>query len=552
MGVSLLWAEGKAPGPPARLPAESAWLADLGVDTLARALAYDSRRSGVTLGLLAALAQDAALISYRQAILADFLACEELGDAVAELIPSLQELQLLGREKAVADENQLLTILRRLRELELYVEVLERLLGVLAACRERFCSAGLLALHRWLQEQANAPEFCRLKQALPQLRKSLHHPAAVTVGINLDDTGSPVAATLLSIEERPFGRRKGLLSRLLFGEADDSRPADLAPLHELSPRGTNPLLDPLFWDLERILRASCRPVAQALTSFAHLSGTRLGALADELAFYVGATRLFRRLRAAGLPLCRPRMLPKEERACRFRGLYSINLALRLLDHGPPPGMPARPIPSDVSLGPEGRCCVLTGPNLGGKTTFLQAVGLAHVLAQAGLLVPGIEAEISPVDAIYTHFPKEERMDRGTGRLGEEAQRLAAIFASATPYSLVLLNESLASTSPGEALYLGRDVLAALRLLGARAIYATHLHDLAENLHELDLRAPGEPPTVSLVAKIAAGQSEALGRTFRIEPGPPQGRSFAAEVASAFGISFAQLRQKLRERGLIPE
>jgi len=116
--------------------------------------------------------------------------------------------------------------------------------------------------------------------------------------------------------------------------------------------------------------------------------------------------------------------------------------------------------------------VLTGPNRGGKTTHVQAVGLAQVLAKAGLYVPARAARISPVEGIFTHFPAREHPELDTGRLGEEAQRLRELFAAATSGSLILFNESLSTTSPGESLVLARDLLRALSLLGARAIFTS--------------------------------------------------------------------------------
>ena len=65
---------------------------------------------------------------------------------------------------------------------------------------------------------------------------------------------------------------------------------------------------------------------------------------------------------------------------------------------------------------------------GGKTTYTQGIGIAQILAQAGLYVPGTEAEISPVDGIYSHFQIEERIDKGTGRLGDESERLHKIMS----------------------------------------------------------------------------------------------------------------------------
>ena len=302
-----------------------------------------------------------------------------------------------------------------------------------------------------------------------------------------------------------------------------------------------------------MLRLVCQPVAQALAGYLYVNAAPLSGRAAEIAFYLGACRLAERLRAADLPLCQPVLLAAVERASRVRGLYNLVLALRLLQGPPPAGQPARPLPSNLEMGAGGRSFVLTGPNMGGKTTYLQATGLAHVLAQAGLFVPGESAEIAPVDAVYTHFPQAESYTQASGRLGEEAQRLAAIFGQATPHSLILLNESLSSTSPGESLYLAQDIVCGLRLLGARAIFATHLHELAVRLAESNAIAPDEPPTGSLVAGVVPPEQRAgegdLGRTYRIAPGSPEGLSYAEEIAQRHGISLSQLRAQLHRRGI---
>jgi DNA mismatch repair ATPase MutS len=160
--------------------------------------------------------------------------------------------------------------------------------------------------------------------------------------------------------------------------------------------------------------------------------------------------------------------------------------------------------------------------------------------------------LSPVDAIHTHFPMLEPDQPGHGRLDQEAARVAAIFQRATPRSLILLNEALAGTSAFEALDLARGIVRGLRLLGARAIYVTHLHDLANAVDEINRTTPGEALVGSLVAepgRPAADGSGALVRTFRIEPGRPHGQSFAAEIAEQHGISFDRLADLLRQRGL---
>jgi len=175
-----------------------------------------------------------------------------------------------------------------------------------------------------------------------------------------------------------------------------------------------------------------------------------------------------------------------------------------------------------------------------------------VLFQVGLLVPGRSARLSPVDAIHTHFPAREQSRPGLGRLDLEAERLAAIFRHATPHSLILLNEALSGTSALEALDLARGVVRGLRLLGARAIYVTHLHELAACVDDINASTPGDGTVGSLVADsiedgVAGEAGAASVRTYRIVASAPRGVSFAAEIAEQHGISYAQLARLLQER-----
>jgi DNA mismatch repair ATPase MutS len=332
----------------------------------------------------------------------------------------------------------------------------------------------------------------------------------------------------------------------------------IAPLHSM-PRsssflndevdGTNPVMYPLFRDLAQVLKQVSRPVAHALHQYMRINIDLLGTLQTELAFYLGAVQLIERVRQRGLPMCRPELALIEGRRCELEDTYNLSLALRFLARDSQTDLSRAVITNDVMFEAEARIFILTGPNQGGKTTYTQAIGQVQVLAQAGLFVPGSRARISPVDTIYTHFPVEEKPNAEAGRLGEESRRLNDIFASATRHSLILLNESLSSTSFGESLYLARDIVRILQLLGARAIYATHLHELAAGVDELNAKSPNGSHVISLVSLVSDG-AEALKQTYHIVPGPPRGHSYAREVAARYGISYDQLEQMLRKRGLL--
>jgi DNA mismatch repair ATPase MutS len=167
-------------------------------------------------------------------------------------------------------------------------------------------------------------------------------------------------------------------------------------------------------------------------------------------------------------------------------------------------------------------------------------------------VPAASARISPADAIFTLFPAAEHAQTGMGRLDEEAAHMAAFFRQATAHSLVLINEPLGSTSPREALAIARDVVCGLRILGARAIIVTHMHDLAHAAESLNAKVEGPSRVASLVAGAEgdpADGDEHASRTYRIAPGLPDGRSYAADIALAHGLQLSQIRRTLSERGV---
>jgi DNA mismatch repair ATPase MutS len=159
-----------------------------------------------------------------------------------------------------------------------------------------------------------------------------------------------------------------------------------------------------------------------------------------------------------------------------------------------------------------------------------------------------------LDHIFTHFPLEEKAELDTGRFGEEAMRLGKIFEQVTRHSLVLLNETLSSTSFSESLYLAQDIVRILRRVGARAIYATHLHELANRVDELNDSVPGDSKIISVVSSPIEAAVQAPGAevnpTYKLEIRSPLGQSYAREIAARYGISYQQLENVLSERGVL--
>ncbi len=499
----------------------AAWEEDLGLSDLLKALTLDRRYTSFVRQSLVTLTTDADVIAWRQATLADFLNNPAMIEAIATLLPPLASLQqgnpLLGQRQ----RNLLLETTDRLSELDLYITVVQGLYDALKTAALQ--SPALLRLRENLLTLLNDPNFQALRNDLPELRAPLEKITSLTIGINLDAELKPVSAVLMTVNNAPIGERMSFLERLI-GVSKNGDESGIAPLRFLPANREERILTPLFQDLDRLLTQVAQPIARALNRYVRVSSESLSGLEYELAFFVGAARLI-----CKLPFwCFPQTMPLDERVTIIDNLASIHLLLRQSE---------APVTSDAEFSEQGRIALLTGPNSGGKTTYLRAVGLAQVMFQAGLAIPAREARLSPVDLILTHFPA---LETGQGRLAEEATRLRTLFERATSHSLVLLNETFSSTAPGEAIYLAQDVLCGLRAIGVRAIYATHLIELAERIPEIESVIDGTSGLFSLIATVKRDDQGQTVRTFKIERGLPLGRSYAQEIARLHGISLEQI------------
>jgi DNA mismatch repair protein MutS len=535
--------------------------ADLGLEAVATRIASNGIPRDKVRSILRSLVTDPQTIRYRQRVFLDLYEHPQLSAGFESLMPLTEEISYFSSVRREQD-SPFFQALMRLGELETYVECVDRLSELLSRKEFRLRSEGLRGLKSFLDTLRKQPGFESLKHELPRIRSGLKLRRSVTIGVNLDEHLRPVEAAILSVNDRPFNQRS-LLSRLFSGTNDEymiTTPIHVNPIPletGIKPRVMMPLA-PLFQDLDGILRAHSRQIIQAVERFVRVNTKFIVSFRPEIAFFLGAVRFARELEAAGLPVSLPEILDPEERRLTAEEAYNIHLADRLL-RSEPDMAAERIVTNPIRFDDEGRIFILTGPNQGGKTTWTQAVGLLQVMAQAGIFVPAASATVSPVDRIATHFPREEQGALDTGRLSEEAARLQAIFRVVTPNSLVLLNESLSSTSPAEGIVIAEDVIRALRFLGARAVFATHLHELALHCERMNLETEGESRIASLVAvtdhagtSVSAGSREPAGdgaarRTFRIVPGPPAGRSYARDIAERYGIGFETLTRQLAPR-----
>ena len=191
-------------------------------------------------------------------------------------------------------------------------------------------------------------------------------------------------------------------------------------------------------------------------------------LQAELGFF-GCVDLRYHLGQKGEPVCMPECRAGGEAAPSSRGLYDVCLAL----HVHP-----RVVGNDIEAGNP--LVIITRTKPGGKSTFLRGVELAYLMMQCGMFVAAESFAGAVCDGLFTHFKREEDATMESGKLDEELRRLSRIADRIGPRSVLLCNESFASTNEWEGSEIGREVIGALLQADVRVFLVTHLFELARD------------------------------------------------------------------------
>ncbi len=172
------------------------------------------------------------------------------------------------------------------------------------------------------------------------------------------------------------------------------------------------------------------------------------------------------------------------------------------------------IANDLSLGPADRLWLITGPNMGGKSTFLRQAALIAALAQAGSFVPAARAKIGIVDRLFSRVGASDNLARGRSTFMVEMVETGAILAQATPRSLVILDEIGRGTSTYDGLAIAWAVVEAMHdKLQCRTLFATHYHELTRLAGRLDclslhhVRAREWKGDLVLLHEVAGGAAD---------------------------------------------
>ena len=505
-------------GQPQLSPHERALMQDLEVDTLLRAMAGEdpfllevARRA-----LLAGLSNDVDTVLYRQAILKDCLK----NPAVVRQLYDLTVETIEGRKKHWwgISSNFPGSILRSSVDLmQMLMGMLRRLRDIAEARAAEFESEGFVGLFATLGKELDDEYFASVHDHLARLK----FRAGVLVSASPGE-GNAGANYVL---RQANGKGPNWLERIL-GKGPPAYTFHLHPRDEAGARIVSELRDR---GINLVANALAQATEHVLSFFEMLW--------VELGFYVGCLNLRDRLAAMGAPMCFPEAAPLGMRRLRCSELYDVSLALTT----------GRSVVGNAVDADHKSLVIITGANQGGKSTFLRSIGLAQLMMQCGMFVGAASFSAELCNGLFVHYKREEDATMKSGKLDEELRRMSDIADAIGPDSILLFNESFASTNEREGSEIARQIVCALLEKRIKVVFVTHLYEFAHAFYR-------EQKEGAIFLR-AERQGDST-RTFKLIEGEPLQTSYGADLyqqifGAAANTDAAGCAARTVERGSNP-
>lgn len=331
---------------------------------------------------------------------------------------------------------------------------------------------GLLGIKQYCVEMINNDSLNEIVDIASQFVLYDAGQYEYTLSATLDDTLRVCACDLTRIvEQKQAAKERGLWSQL----KNFKNRMERAPEYDLG--------DSLIDDTNFMLNEALYRMYMILTEIAeHIYGLFYG-LSNELSFYEVAVSYIEYLREKKVVYCVPHIRPHADEVFNADGLFDFMLLIEGKSRD-------EIITNSVRLSGEQAGILIRGNNSTGKTVYLRSIGVAQIMAQAGLPVCARRASISMRSAIFTQFSSAEKdfvVGDTAGRFEGEVQEVAHILDCIQPHSLVLFNETFQTTSYSEGSEGMFEILKVLPKLSSKFIFVTRMTRLFQMCYHTDIK-----------------------------------------------------------------
>ena len=515
---------------------EAAAVKDLALQEIIEAVSGNETEIKIVTEIISKIPKDIRDSKFRQEIMKDFMGNEALTDEMDEALNLIKTLKDYGSNRTMMNQNEatLYTLLENLRELTVYVNVIERIYFCLNKYEVK--SGGLNKLKESLNVVREGDRFYEAKADIENILEDLSSVRSANIGItfapdlNIDEVKIIDFVPYKIKSKYKFAEIAASLSNIM--NASNQNVGGPKPM--VDTKVVDPLLVALTPHIEKHLKRHFIRIKRAIVKYVNMDSTSIIEMYEGIMFYIGMARFGRRLLSEGEKVTFPEFPDISDTGvvadkCSFelKDLYNVRLVL---------AQEKKIVKNDFSFKPDENLFILTGPNRGGKTIIEQALGIISLFASAGCYVTASECKGVPFSNILTHFPIDENLTINYGRLGEEAVRIKEIVGMADARTLILFNETYSTTSAEDGLYLSKDLLRVLKEKGSAVIFNTHIHEVARSIDEMN-KWDGESRFVSLIMEIVNNEN-----TFKVKRSEPDSCSYAMNIARKYGITYEQSKK----------
>jgi len=466
-----------------------ALIQDLGLEQLFEVMADGDKflYESAIVGLLSS-AVEPEIIRYRQRVLADCFQNEVLIRDIYRIAIETIEEERKNHSSYFARYPS--GIVRRSTDvLKMFVSKLKLLREIADRRSSEFSSDGFTRLFAMLREELSDSYFDAVESRLRQLE--FRGGVLISANLGQGNKGTNYVPRTPP-QRRPWFAR--LFAKDPPGYTFRLHPRDEAgarALSALNDRGLNLIGDALGRSADHIL------------SFFQM-------LRTELAFYIATLNLHARLREIQITTCMPAPILAGRRTMAFADLIDVSLALSA----------GKKVVGNDFKADEKDLVIITGANTGGKSTFLRSVGLAALMMQAGIFVTARSFSAEICEGVFTHYRRKEDTTMESGKWDEELNRMSAVVDHLKPDSLMLFNESFASTNEREGSEIATQIVRALLEKRVKIFFVTHLYHFANTFYE----RPHDDTKFLRAERRADGT-----RPFKLIEGPPLQTSYGPDL-----------------------
>ena len=464
-----------------------------------------SRITGFSEDEICFLTFSAGEIKKRQELFHDVTSNPGLAERLSEVVTLVNDLEEVRRRAVVYPSKSAEQTLYTIRSFSLLFAAADVISSIDREYSGRIKSERLTAFFEDAEKFGREEGFEQDREYVESTASGAEYTKSMTLCVNLDAKLEPYEVGVISVHDKPFVSTSVFTG--LLGDRSASQIKHISPLVPISSSAA--VKDAVYQYLNNGVSKSLRKKAESMTPRMSRYIEYFSGIKEEFSFILHALRFLDDLKPYAKALC----YPGVSEDFSTTELYSEKLCV---------AHRGDVVPNDVKRIGERKMYLLTGANNGGKSVFINMVGVTQLLFQLGLPVPARTSEMRIFKKIFCHFPNVTA-DRDS-RFADECRRMKNITGGMDGETLILMDESFSSTGDDEGAEVALGVLRKIENAGAVCFFSTHLHALGNLVKDGTL---GMEPMA-----IAMDGDEP---TYRVVYGRLDDYSHAMRIAEQFGL-----------------